>query len=97
MLKSELIETMTARHPHFYAKDVEKIVTAILEEIARALDAAGRVELRGFGALSVRQHEAREGRNPRSGAAVEISARSVVRFKPGKEMRERLNASAKRG
>lgn len=91
MIKSELVQRMAERNPHLYQRDVEHIVNAILEEITRALARGDRVELRGFGAFSVKNRPARVGRNPRTGAQVEVSEKFVPFFKTGKEMRERLN------
>ena len=91
MIKSELVQIVAARNPHLYHRDVENIVNAVLDEITDALAAGTRVELRGFGAFSTRQRDARTGRNPRTGEAVDVDAKRVPYFKPGKEMRERLN------
>lgn len=92
MIKSELVARIAEQNPHLYQRDVENIVNAILDEIAGALARGDRVELRGFGAFSVKSRPARTGRNPRTGEAVEVDAKSVPYFKTGKEMRERLNA-----
>ncbi|MBB4658253.1 integration host factor subunit beta [Parvularcula dongshanensis] len=91
MIKSELIQKLSQENPHLYAKDVERVVAAIFGEIADALCAGDRVELRGFGAFSVKHREARTGRNPRTGEPVEIDEKWTPFFKTGKEMRERLN------
>ena len=91
MIKSELIQKIAERNPHLYHRDVERIVNAILNEVIRTLASGDRVELRGFGAFSVKSREARLGRNPRTGAAVDVSAKRVPFFKTGKELRERLN------
>jgi len=91
MTKSELIARLAEQHPHLYHRDVEKIVTTIFEEISSALARGQRVELRGFGAFSVKQREARVGRNPRTGEAVEVAEKHVPFFKTGKQLRERLN------
>ena len=91
MIKSELVARLTARYPHLYHRDVERIVTTIFGEIADALARGDRVELRGFGAFSVKHRPARAGRNPRTGAHVPVDQKSVPFFKTGKEMRERLN------
>ena len=93
MIKSELVQRMSARNPHLYQRDVENIVDAILDEITAALARGERVELRGFGAFSTKQRSARTGRNPRTGAHVSVEQKSVPFFKTGKEMRERLNRS----
>jgi integration host factor subunit beta len=91
MIKSELVQRIANRNPHLYLRDVEKIVNAILDEITSALARGDRVELRGFGAFSVKHRDARVGRNPRTGAHVPVDEKSVPFFKTGKEMRERLN------
>ena len=91
MIKSELVQIVAARNPHLYHRDVENIVNAVLDEITDALAGGNRVELRGFGAFSTRSRESRTGRNPRTGTPVAVQAKSVPYFKPGKEMRERLN------
>jgi integration host factor subunit beta len=91
MIKSELVQRIANRNPHLYLRDVEKIVNAILDEIMRALSRGDRVELRGFGAFSVKHRDARVGRNPRTGAHVPVDEKTVPFFKTGKEMRERLN------
>jgi integration host factor subunit beta len=91
MIKSELVQRIADRNPHLYLRDVEKIVNAILDEITAALARGDRVELRGFGAFSVKHRDARVGRNPRTGAHVSVDEKAVPFFKTGKEMRERLN------
>ncbi len=91
MIKSELVQRIATRNPHLYQRDVENIVNAILDEITNALTRGDRVELRGFGAFSVKRRDARVGRNPRTGAPVAVEQKSVPFFKTGKEMRERLN------
>ncbi|MGH6821186.1 MAG: integration host factor subunit beta [Methylocella sp.] len=91
MIKSELVQRIANRNPHLYLRDVEKIVNAILDEITGALSRGDRVELRGFGAFSVKHRDARVGRNPRTGAQVPVNEKTVPFFKTGKEMRERLN------
>lgn len=91
MIKSELVQIVAARNPHLYHRDVENIVNAVLDEITDALAAGNRVELRGFGAFSVKNRPSRSGRNPRTGETVEVDAKRVPYFKPGKEMRSRLN------
>jgi integration host factor subunit beta len=93
MLKSELVLRLRARYPHLYERDIEKIVKVVLEQIIGALARGDRVELRGFGAFTARRREARNGRNPRTGAAVSVSAKALPFFKTGKEMRKRLNRS----
>lgn len=92
MIKSELIAKLAAEHPHLSQKDVERAVAAVLDGMTDALASGGRVELRGFGAFSVRDRPARTGRNPRTGEPVEVEAKRVPFFKSGKELRERLNA-----
>jgi integration host factor subunit beta len=91
MIKSELVARIAAQNPHLYQRDVENIVNAILNEITAALARGDRVELRGFGAFSVKQRPARTGRNPRTGTHVAVDQKCVPFFKTGKEMRERLN------
>ena len=91
MTKSELIARLAARNPHLYQRDVERIVATVFDEISKALAGGHRVELRGFGAFSVKHRPARTGRNPRTGAHVSVDQKSVPFFKTGKEMRERLN------
>ena len=91
LIKSELVQRIADRNPHLYLRDVENIVNAILAEITNALSRGDRVELRGFGAFSVKHRPARTGRNPRTGAHVSVDQKSVPFFKTGKEMRERLN------
>ena len=91
MIKSELVQRLTEKNPHLYQRDVEKIVNAILDEVTAALAGGNRVELRGFGAFSVKKRDARLGRNPRTGAHVDVDEKMVPFFKTGKEMRERLN------
>lgn len=91
MTKSELIARLAERNPHLYQRDVERIVSTIFDEIAAALARGDRVELRGFGAFSVKQRDARQGRNPRTGESVAVSEKAVPVFKTGKLLRERLN------
>ena len=91
MTKSELIARLAARNPHLYQRDVERIVATVFDQISKALADGDRVELRGFGAFSVKHREPRVGRNPRTGDHVSINGKSVPFFKTGKEMRERLN------
>ncbi|WP_127091715.1 integration host factor subunit beta [Aquabacter cavernae] len=94
MIKSELVQKIADANPHLYQRDVENIVNAILEQVVSALARGDRVELRGFGAFSVKKREARTGRNPRTGKQVDVSEKAVPYFKTGKEMRERLNGQA---
>jgi len=93
MTKSELIQRIAELNPHLYHRDVERIVGTIFDEIGSALSRGDRVELRGFGAFSVKQRDARTGRNPRTGEAVAVEAKSVPYFKTGKQLRERLNGA----
>ena len=94
MIKSELVLKIAEQNPHLYQRDVENIVNAILDTIGDALSRGDRVELRGFGAFSVKKRDARTGRNPRTGEAVSVSEKVVPVFKTGKEMRERLNKAS---
>ena len=91
MLKSELVKRIASQNPHLYERDIDKIVDAILDEMVEALRRGDRVELRGFGAFSVKLREARQGRNPRTGVVVQVAKKGIPHFKPGKEMRARLN------
>ena len=91
MTKSELIQRLAEQNPHLYQRDVERIVATILDEITAALARGDRVELRGFGAFSVKHRNARTGRNPRTGESVSVTEKVVPYFKTGKELRERLN------
>jgi integration host factor subunit beta len=92
MTKSELIQRLAERNPHLYHRDVERIVNTIFEEVAEALSRGDRVELRGFGAFSVKRRDSRIGRNPRTGETVNVDAKYVPFFKTGKQLRERLNS-----
>ena len=91
LIKSELVQRLAARNPHLYQRDIEIIVDAILGEITDAMARGDRVELRGFGAFSTRERQARTGRNPRTGDKVSVTEKRAPFFKTGKEMRERLN------
>ncbi len=91
MIKSELIQQIAEDNPHLYQRDVERIVSTLFEEITAALSRGDRVELRGFGAFSVKKRDARMGRNPRTGAAVPVPEKVVPFFKAGKDLRERMN------
>ena len=91
MIKSELVQIIASRNPHLYQRDVETIVNAIFDEITDALCDSYRVELRGFGAFSVKNRPPRSGRNPRTGESVDVEEKWVPFFKAGKELRERLN------
>ncbi len=91
MIKSELVQKIADQKPDLFQRDVEKIVNAILDTITEALARGDRVELRGFGAFSVKKRDARTGRNPRTGETVSVSEKVIPVFKTGKEMRIRLN------
>lgn len=91
MIRSELVQSLAADYPDLSQREVEKIVAVFFDTIAAHLAAGKRVELRGFGAFSTRARVARVGRNPRTGDPVEVDAKNVPYFKPGKEMRARLN------
>ena len=91
MIKSELVQKLADENPHLFQRDIENIVNAILDEIVDALARGDRVELRGFGAFSVKHRPARAGRNPRTGEHVPVDQKSVPFFKTGKEIRERIN------
>ena len=91
MIRSELVQNITRKNPHLSVREVERIVTTIFDAVIDQLASGGRVELRGFGAFSTRARTARTGRNPRTGDQVEVAAKRVPYFKPGKEMRARLN------
>ena len=94
MIKSELVLKIAEQNPHLYQRDVENIVNAVLDTITGALATGDRVELRGFGAFSVKRRDARKGRNPRTGEAVAVAEKAIPVFKTGKEMRLRLNIDA---
>jgi len=94
MIRSELIQKIADENPHLFQRDVERIVTTIFEEITDALANGDRVELRGFGAFSVKTRDARVGRNPRTGEAVSVDQKKVPFFKTGKLLRDRLNGKA---
>ena len=91
MIKSELVQRIASQSPHLYQRDIEKIVSAIFDEIVKALRCGDRVELRGFGTFSAKLRGPRQGRNPKTGAAVLVGKRAMPAFKTGKEMRARLN------
>lgn len=97
MTKSELIERLATRQSHLMYKDVELAVKLVLDQISNALARDERVEIRGFGSFSLHHRPARVGRNPKTGAPVTIPPKRVPHFKPGKEMRERVNLSAREG
>ncbi|MEZ5817994.1 MAG: integration host factor subunit beta [Hyphomicrobiaceae bacterium] len=94
MIKSELIAKIAGANPHLYHRDIERIVNVIFDEIVDALARGDRVELRGFGAFTVKHRPPRVGRNPRTGTAVSVDEKFVPFFKTGKELRERLNTEA---
>ncbi len=92
MTRSQLILRLAELNPHLYHRDVERIVATVFDEISAALARGDRVELRGFGAFSVKRRAARIGRNPRTGDMVQVAAKYLPYFKTGKELRERINA-----
>jgi len=94
MIKSELILKIAEQNPHLYHRDVERIVSTIFDEIVGSLASGNRVELRGFGAFSVKKRDARQGRNPRTGQIVSVAEKRVPFFKTGKELHVRLNSTA---
>lgn len=91
MIRSELIQKLAEDNPHLYHRDVERIVSTIFDEITDAMARGERVELRGFGAFSVKRRDARTGRNPRTGETVDVDEKHVPFFKAGKLLRDRLN------
>ncbi len=91
MTKSELIQQLAEKNPHLYLRDIEKIVDTVFEEITDALSRGDRVELRGFGAFSIKHREARTGRNPRTGETVKVEEKKLPFFKTGKALRDQLN------
>jgi integration host factor subunit beta len=93
MTKSELIQRLADRHPHLLHRDIERLVGTVFDEITEALSRGDRVELRGFGAFSVKSRNARTGRNPRTGDSVAVSAKRVPYFKTGKDLRDKLNGA----
>jgi integration host factor subunit beta len=97
MIKSELVERIAAAYPHLMHKDAERVVSTVFDQIVAALARGDRVELRGFGAFSVKVRPARTGRNPRTGDAVPVEEKRVPYFKTGKELRERLNRGESSG
>jgi integration host factor subunit beta len=94
MTKSELIEILSSKNIHLNYKDVELAVKSLLEQMSQALATGQRIEIRGFGSFSLHYRPPRLGRNPKSGEAVALAAKYVPHFKPGKEMRERVNEGA---
>ncbi|ASM49895.1 MULTISPECIES: integration host factor subunit beta [Pseudoalteromonas] len=93
MTKSELIETLAEQHAHVPVKDVENAVKEILEQMAGSLSTSDRIEIRGFGSFSLHYRAPRTGRNPKTGDTVELDGKHVPHFKPGKELRDRVNES----
>ncbi|MBD1572990.1 integration host factor subunit beta [Vibrio sp. S17_S38] len=93
MTKSELIERLCAEQTHLSSKEIEDAVKDILEQMANKLEDGDRIEIRGFGSFSLHYREPRVGRNPKSGEKVELEGKCVPHFKPGKELRERVNSS----
>ena len=93
MIRSELVQKLCQDFPDLTQREVESVVSAVFDSITDQLAQGGRVELRGFGAFSTRKRDARLGRNPRTGESVQVDAKRVPYFKPGKEMRVRLNVS----
>ncbi|MBI1415988.1 MAG: integration host factor subunit beta [Limimaricola sp.] len=93
MIRSELIQRISDENPHLYQRDVERIVNTIFEQVTEAMARGDRVELRGFGAFSVKRRDSRIGRNPRTGESVEVEEKHVPFFKTGKLLRDRLNES----
>ncbi len=91
MIRSELVQKIADENPHLYQRDVERIVNTIFDEIIESLSRGDRVELRGFGAFSVKRRNARVGRNPRTGERVQVEEKHVPFFKTGKLLRDRLN------
>ena len=96
MIRSELVQQLCEDFPDLTQREVENVVSSLFDSIIDQLADGGRVELRGFGAFSTRQRDARTGRNPRTGEPVDVAAKRVPYFKPGKEMRERLNLNAQK-
>ncbi|MBN8500694.1 MAG: integration host factor subunit beta [Sphingomonadales bacterium] len=92
MIRSELVAALARENPGLRLEEIERVVATFFDEIAAKLANGGRVELRGFGAFSTRARDARKGRNPRTGDTVEVPGKKVPYFKPGKEMRARLNS-----
>ncbi|MBS0483372.1 MAG: integration host factor subunit beta [Proteobacteria bacterium] len=92
MIRSELLQALGRENPGLRAEEIEKVVNVFFDEIAQRLAQGGRVELRGFGSFSTRERDGRKGRNPRTGESVEVPGKKVPYFKPGKEIRARLNA-----
>ena len=91
MIKSDLIKKLAEENPHLYYRDIEKIINSILEEIVDALEDGNRVELRGFGAFSVKKRKERLGRNPKTGQKVKVKDKTVPYFRTGKTLRQKMN------
>ena len=96
MLRSELIDILHEENPHLTRRDMERVVAVVLETIMQTLEQGARVELRGFGAFSVRHRKARAGRNPRTGAPVSVPEKHVPFFRTGKDLRESIDASSRK-
>ena len=97
MTKSELIELIASRQTQLSAKDVELAVKTIIEHMSQTLSEGERIEIRGFGSFSLHYREPRKGRNPKTGDAVQLTGKYVPHFKPGKELRERVNSGLQAG
>lgn len=95
MLRSELIDTLHTENPHLTRQDMERLVAVVLETITQTLEAGARIELRGFGAFSVRKRDPRVGRNPRTGETVHVPGKHVPFFRTGKELRQRIDDASK--
>ena len=91
MTRSQLIARLVDRNPHLMARDAERVVETVFDEISDALARGDRIELRGFGAFSIKRRDARQGRNPRTGETVSVGEKNAPYFKTGKELRDRLN------
>lgn len=94
MTRSELIQILAEKNPHLYLRDLETVVDSVFEQITEALSRGDRVELRGFGAFSIKERGTRTGRNPRTGESVSVEAKKLPFFKTGKGLRDRLNGKA---
>ena len=97
MTKSELVELIASKQTQLSVKDVELSVKGIIEHLSQSLADGQRIEIRGFGSFSLHHREARVGRNPKTGESVQLPAKYVPHFKPGKELREQVNESMKKG
>ena len=97
MTRSELIELMADGQSQLSAKDVELSVKLLIDQMAETLSSGERIEIRGFGSFSLHYRERRQGRNPRTGDSVDLRAKHVPHFKPGKELRDRVNLAVKSG